>query len=122
MPCTLAPASWRDLFRPSTSLVPPESQDVDAGDERGHDPGIMKASRYFGVQAAQASLYPARMVREGARRPAPPRGAERWAHSDLGRIAPVGEARPRFLRVVTLEDGETVHNAFFDRDFREGEP
>jgi hypothetical protein len=23
------------------------------------------------------------------------------------------------LRVVTLEDGETVHNAFFDRDYRE---
>ena len=25
----------------------------------------------------------------------------------------------RVLRVVTLEDGETVHNAFFDRRFRE---
>jgi hypothetical protein len=36
-----------------------------------------------------------------------------------GRIAVAGEARPRFLRVVTLEDGETVHNAFFDRNFRE---
>jgi len=23
------------------------------------------------------------------------------------------------LRVVTLDDGETVHNAFFDRNFRE---
>ena len=30
-----------------------------------------------------------------------------------------GEAKLRALRVVTLEDGETVHNAFFDRDFRE---
>jgi hypothetical protein len=30
-----------------------------------------------------------------------------------------GETRTRILRVVTLEDGETVHNAFFDRDFRE---
>ena len=30
--------------------------------------------------------------------------------------------RPRFLRVGALEDGETVHNAFFDRDFREEEP
>lgn len=30
------------------------------------------------------------------------------------------EARKRYiLRVVTLEDGETVHNAFFDRDFKE---
>ena len=24
-----------------------------------------------------------------------------------------------FLRVITLEDGETIHNAFFDRRFRE---
>jgi len=24
-----------------------------------------------------------------------------------------------FLRVIPLEDGETVHNAFFDRSFRE---
>jgi len=37
-----------------------------------------------------------------------------------GRIVVPGEARPRYLRVVTLEDGKTVHNAFFDRDFREG--
>jgi hypothetical protein len=29
----------------------------------------------------------------------------------------IDEAR-KFLRVVTLADGETVHNAFFDRDFR----
>ena len=25
----------------------------------------------------------------------------------------------RFLRVILLEDGKTVHNAFFDRTFRE---
>ncbi len=25
----------------------------------------------------------------------------------------------RYLRVVLLEDGETVHNAFFDRRFQE---
>jgi len=25
----------------------------------------------------------------------------------------------KFLRVVLLEDGETVHNAFFDRSFGE---
>jgi len=36
-----------------------------------------------------------------------------------GRIAVPGETRPRYLRVVTLHDGETVHNAFFDRNFRE---
>ncbi len=34
-----------------------------------------------------------------------------------GRIA---EAGGKWLRVVVLEDGETVHNAFFDRDFTGG--
>ncbi len=29
------------------------------------------------------------------------------------------DGKLRYLRVVTLEDGETVHNAFFDRDFEE---
>jgi hypothetical protein len=29
------------------------------------------------------------------------------------------EEAGKYLRVVTLPDGETVHNAFFDRDFRE---
>lgn len=27
----------------------------------------------------------------------------------------------RYLRVILLEDGETVHNAFFDRTFKEEE-
>ena len=36
-----------------------------------------------------------------------------------GKIIVTGESRPRFLRVVTLDDGETIHNAFFDRNFRE---
>lgn len=36
-----------------------------------------------------------------------------------GRISAAG--RERYLRVVTLEDGETIHNAFFDRNFREEE-
>ena len=29
----------------------------------------------------------------------------------------IPEMDGRALRVVTLEDGETVHNAFFDRNF-----
>ena len=29
---------------------------------------------------------------------------------------PADETEPRILRVITLEDGETVHNAFFDLD------
>ena len=38
-----------------------------------------------------------------------------------GRIriwAPVAENEGRYLRVVLLEDGLTVHNAFFDRGFK----
>ncbi len=38
-----------------------------------------------------------------------------------GQVSLAGETRPRILRVVTLADGETVHNAFFDRNFREDE-
>ena len=30
----------------------------------------------------------------------------------------IDEAEERYLRVILLEDGETVHNAFFDRRFR----
>jgi hypothetical protein len=30
----------------------------------------------------------------------------------------IPEAGSRYLRVVLLPDGETVHNAFFDRGFR----
>ena len=30
----------------------------------------------------------------------------------------IDEAEGRYLRVVLLEDGETIHNAFFDRDFK----
>lgn len=29
------------------------------------------------------------------------------------------EDEGRYLRVILLEDGETIHNAFFDRDFKE---
>ena len=36
-----------------------------------------------------------------------------------GRIVIPGDAGPRFLRVIALADGETIHNAFFDRNFRE---
>jgi len=34
----------------------------------------------------------------------------------------VPEVGNRALRVVLLGDGETVHNAFFDRSFRGGKP
>jgi hypothetical protein len=33
----------------------------------------------------------------------------------------IEEAR-KYLRVILLEDGETVHNAFFDRSYKEEQP
>jgi hypothetical protein len=39
-----------------------------------------------------------------------------------GKVNLPNEAEPRILRVVTLEDGETIHNAFPDRNFREDAP
>lgn len=35
----------------------------------------------------------------------------------IRRWAPISEMDGRHLRVILLEDGETVHNAFFDRSF-----
>jgi hypothetical protein len=39
------------------------------------------------------------------------------ADGRIRRWVQVPEAENRFLRVVLLPDGETVHNAFFDRRF-----
>jgi hypothetical protein len=36
----------------------------------------------------------------------------------IRRWASVAEMDGRYLRVILLADGETVHNAFFDRSFR----
>ena len=35
----------------------------------------------------------------------------------IRRWAMIPEMENRYLRVILLEDGETVHNAFFDRGF-----
>ncbi|OFW13737.1 MAG: hypothetical protein A3H27_06280 [Acidobacteria bacterium RIFCSPLOWO2_02_FULL_59_13] len=40
------------------------------------------------------------------------------ADGRIRRWAQVQEMEGRFLRVVLLPDGETVHNAFFDRSFK----
>jgi hypothetical protein len=53
-----------------------------------------------------------RVTRRPLREPVQEDGRiRRW-----GRIE---EAGGRVLRVILLEDGETVHNAFFDRRFKE---
>lgn len=79
----------------------------------------MKTTRYFEEQVLRKRPYIERRWCESVltaplRREVQPDGRIRlW-----GEILRPGVAAPRILRVVTLEDGETVHNAFFDRNFR----
>jgi hypothetical protein len=83
----------------------------------------MKTTRYFEEQVLRKRPYICRewcdqVLAAPIRREEQADGRIRY----WGRITAIGETRPRFLRVVTLEDGETVHNAFFDRNFRESAP
>ena len=47
-----------------------------------------------------------------------PESEQVQADGRIRRWARIDEMNGRYLRVVLLEDGETVHNAFFDRGFR----
>jgi len=79
----------------------------------------MRTTRYFDEQVMRKRPYLQRQwceqaIREPLRREVQPNGRIRlWTY--------VAET-DKYLRVVVLEDGETVHNAFFDRDFREAKP
>ena len=44
---------------------------------------------------------------------------ERQSDGRIRKWARIAEMENRALRVILLEDGETVHNAFFDRNFKE---
>jgi len=79
----------------------------------------MRVTRYFEEQVLRKRPYLRRewieaVLSAPARREFQPDGRIRhW-----GYIVALG----RWLRVVTLADGETVHNAFPDRDFEEPAP
>lgn len=47
-----------------------------------------------------------------------PEREQMQADGRIRRWARIDEAGGRYLRVVLLPDGETVHNAFFDRSFK----
>ena len=49
--------------------------------------------------------------------PTPTRGNQ--TDGRIQRWVRVPEMGNRALRVILMEDGKTVHNAFFDRDFEE---
>lgn len=80
----------------------------------------MKATRYFREQALRKrpGIVAERCVAVLAapiRRSVQTDGRIRW----WGRIVDPRDGQERVLRVVTLDDGETLHNAFFDRGYRE---
>jgi hypothetical protein len=49
-----------------------------------------------------------------------PEKSETQSDGRIRRWAQIAE-EDKVLRVIALADGETVHNAFFDRSFKEGE-
>ena len=76
----------------------------------------MKTTRYFEEQVLRKRPYIRRawcasVLANPVRREVQPDGRVRY----WGFIPELGD---RALRVVTLDDGETVHNAFADRSFR----
>ncbi len=80
----------------------------------------MKTTRYFDEQVLrkrpyiQAAWIPP-ILAAPIRRVEQPDGRVRlW-----GAIVDPRDGETRYLRVVVLDDEETVHNAFFDRDFEE---
>ncbi len=78
----------------------------------------MKTTRYFNEQVARKRPYIRLEWCEAALTSALHREVQsdgRIRHWLLIRDTPDGN--PRMLRVVTLVDGETIYNAFFDRDF-----
>lgn len=78
----------------------------------------MQSTRYFSEQVVRKRPYLtaemcSSVVAAPLRREVQADGRIRqW-----GRIILPGEQKPRILRVVTLADGTTLHNAFIDRDF-----
>ena len=78
----------------------------------------MKATRYFEEQVLRKRPYLQRhwcqaVVAAPIRREPQADGRIRF----WGEAVDARDGRTRILRVVTLDDGETIHNAFFDRDF-----
>lgn len=78
----------------------------------------MKTTRYFEEQVLRKRPYLRREWCEAVRQ-----------HPMRRQMQPDGRIRMwgfvpelgKYVRIVVLEDGETLHNAFPDRDFKEGD-
>ena len=83
----------------------------------------MKTTRYFDEQVRRKRPYIdaawcVQVITAPIRREEQTDGRVRF----WGEIAQPSDPGTRFLRVITLADGETIHNAFFDRRFRKDSP
>ena len=80
----------------------------------------MKTTRYFDEQVLRKRPYIKRewclAVLEN------PIHVDRQVDGRVRYWGVVAELGGRILRVVTLDDGETIHNAFPDRNFRRTDP
>jgi hypothetical protein len=88
-----------------------------------HEGAGVKTTRYFDEQVLPRRPYidmawraaaPAAPIR---REPQPDGRIRHWV-----KVTPPTDMKTRYLRAVTLNDGATIHNAFFDRDFRDDAP
>lgn len=83
----------------------------------------MKTTRYFEEQVLRKRPYIdlamcQSVVAAHLRREAQPDGRIRlW-----GEVSDRRDGKLRILRVILLDDGQTIHNAFFDRDFERNTP
>ncbi len=83
----------------------------------------MATTRYFEEQVLRKRPYLSLEMCEAVLRK--PLKVETQADNRIrhwGLITLPNEQQGRILRVVTLADGETIHNAFPDRNFREDAP
>lgn len=77
----------------------------------------MKTTRYFDAmrQRPDRACIPMEWI---ARAVEHPDHESKQEDGRIRRYKAIPEAGGRYLRVILLEDGETVHNAFFDRGFK----
>jgi hypothetical protein len=73
----------------------------------------LKTTRYFEEQVLRKWPY-IESVWIAPILAAPIRRVRTW-----GAVVDPRDGKTRYLRMVTLDDEETVHNAFFDRDFED---
>jgi len=83
----------------------------------------MPVTRYFSEQVLRKRPYLAlEMCEQVVRSPLRTQAQADGRIRHWGRVTLPDEQKTRILRVVTLDDGVTLHNAFIDRDFREDQP